>query len=88
MFVYAQLGVHLTHYAAAQFNEGTPVPRNALLPGDLVFFHPRPDGPGHVGLYIGADEFIQAPHTGDVVKISSLSDPAYAFSYLGAVRPG
>ena len=48
-------------------------------PGDLVFF----DGLGHVGIYIGGGQFIHAPHTGDVVKISSLSDSWYAATYVG-----
>ena len=52
---------------------------------DLVFFHPGPSGPGHVGIYIGGGQFLHAPHTGDVVKISSLDE--YAVSYVGAVRP-
>jgi cell wall-associated NlpC family hydrolase len=38
-------------------------------------------------MYIGGGRFIQAPHTGDVVKISSLSEPGYAFGFVGAVRP-
>jgi cell wall-associated NlpC family hydrolase len=88
MYVYAQLGIHLTHYTGAQIHEGMPVPRWALQPGDLVFFHPGANGvPGHVGMYIGDGLFIQAPHTGDVVKISPLSDPSYALTYVGAVRP-
>jgi cell wall-associated NlpC family hydrolase len=85
MYAYAQLGIPLTHYTGSQFNEGTPVPPNALAPGDLVFFDGMP--PQHEGMYIGDGRFIQAPHTGDVVKISSLSDPAYGLSYVGAVRP-
>jgi cell wall-associated NlpC family hydrolase len=40
-----------------------------------------------VGSYVGGGEFLRAPHTDDVVKISSLSDPHYACSYVGAVRP-
>jgi hypothetical protein len=86
MFVYAQLGIHLIHFAGAQYNEGMRVPIELLAPGDLVFFHPGRLGPGHVGIYIGAGEFIQAPHSGDVVKISAL-DGKYALSYVGAVRP-
>jgi hypothetical protein len=88
MYVYAQLGIQLTHFSGAQFNEGTRIlsPQD-LLPGDLVFFDPGPNGPGHVGMYIGGGEFIQAPHTGDVVKISSLNESPYSFSYVGAVRP-
>ena len=46
------------------------MPRDQLEPGDLVFF----DGLGHVGIYIGGGEFVHAPHTGDVVKVSSLDD--------------
>jgi cell wall-associated NlpC family hydrolase len=86
MFVYAQLGIHLIHFASAQYNEGTRIPIELLAPGDLVFFHPGPQGPGHEGIYIGAGEFIHAPHTGDVVRISAL-DGKYALSYVGAVRP-
>jgi cell wall-associated NlpC family hydrolase len=86
MFVYAQLGVHLSHFTGAQFHEGTPVPPTALQPGDLVFFDAGAFGvPGHEGMYIGGGLFIQAPHTGDVVRISSLSE--YANRYVGAVRP-
>jgi cell wall-associated NlpC family hydrolase len=82
MFVYAQVGVSLPHLAAAQFNYGTPVSIDQLEPGDLVFF----DGLGHVGIYIGGGQFIHSPHTGDVVKISSLYESWYAATYVGARR--
>jgi cell wall-associated NlpC family hydrolase len=87
MYVYAQLGIGLTHYTGAQFYEGSRVPPAQLQPGDLVFFEPSARGPQHEGMYIGNGQFIQAPHTGDVVKISSLSEPAYQFGFVGAVRP-
>ena len=61
------------HLAPAQRGHavrgGDTVSRDALEPGDLVFFY----GLGHVGMYIGGGNFIHAPHTGDVVKISSLA---------------
>jgi cell wall-associated NlpC family hydrolase len=79
MYVYAQVGVSLPHNAAAQYGYGTPVSYNDLQPGDLVFF----EGLGHVGIYIGGGQFIHAPHTGDVVKISSLSEHG---GYVGARR--
>jgi len=82
MYVYAQLGVSLPHYTVGQYAAGTPVARAELQPGDLVFF----DGLGHVGIYIGGGEFIHAPHTGDVVKVSSLSESWYAATYVGARR--
>ena len=81
-YVYAQLGVSLPHYAASQYGMGVPVSRDQLQPGDLVFFR----GLGHMGMYIGSGSFIHAPHTGDVVKISSLSDSYYVENWVGARR--
>ena len=82
MYVYSQVGVSLPHHAASQYGMGTPVSRDQLQPGDLVFFN----GLGHAGIYIGGGQFIHAPHTGDVVKISSLSDSWYASTWVGARR--
>ena len=81
MYVYAQVGVSLPHYTGAQWNMGTPVSRAQLQPGDLVFFN----GLGHMGIYVGGNNFIHAPHTGDVVKISSMTG-WYASTYVGARR--
>ena len=80
-YVFAQVGVSLPHHAASQYGYGVPVPYDQLEPGDLVFF----EGLGHVGIYIGGGQFIHAPHTGDVVRISSLSG-WYSSSYVGARR--
>jgi hypothetical protein len=87
MYVYGLLGIRLPHYSGYQWFAGPHVPRDELQPGDVVFFHPSTNGPQHEGMYIGAGEFIHAPHTGDVVKVSSLYDTQYALSYVGAVRP-
>jgi cell wall-associated NlpC family hydrolase len=81
MYVFAQVGVSLPHNAAAQYGYGMPVSFDQLEAGDLVFFN----GLGHVGIYIGGGEFIHSPHTGDVVKISSLSG-WYSSTYVGARR--
>jgi cell wall-associated NlpC family hydrolase len=81
-YVYAQLGITLPHYTVAQYALGVAVARDQLQPGDLVFF----DGLGHVGIYIGGGQFIHAPHTGDVVRVSSLSESWYASTYVGARR--
>jgi peptidoglycan DL-endopeptidase CwlO len=80
MYVYAQLGVQLPHFAAGQYGYGSPVARDQLQPGDLVFF----DGLSHVGIYIGNDEVVHAPHTGAVVSISPLSE--FGGRYVGARR--
>lgn len=87
MYVYAQLGIQLRHYAADQWADLPHIDPSQLEPGDLLFFEPRLDGPGHVGIYIGADSLIEAPHTGDVVKIASLSQEAAAIGFVGAARP-
>jgi len=81
MYVYAQIGVSLPHYTGSQYAMGTPVSRDQLEPGDLVFFN----GLGHMGIYVGGGNFIHAPHTGDVVKISSMTG-WYASTYVGARR--
>jgi|tagenome__1003787_1003787.scaffolds.fasta_scaffold20983632_6 cell wall-associated NlpC family hydrolase len=67
MYVYAQLGISLPHYTVAQWNATQPV--SSPAPGDLVFFN----GLGHVGIYIGGGRFVDAPHTGSVVRIDSMS---------------
>ncbi len=85
-YAYAQEGVQLPRVAAAQFDVGIHVARDDLRPGDAVFFA-DPDGyVHHVGLYIGDGRFVNAPETGEDVKISSLSDPYFAAQYAGARR--
>jgi hypothetical protein len=82
-YAYAQLGMSVPHSTYALWPMGVAVARSALQPGDLVFFN----GLGHMGIYIGNNQMIHAPHTGDVVKISSLTG-WYASSYMGARRIG
>jgi cell wall-associated NlpC family hydrolase len=88
-YVFAQLGVSLPHYAAAQWDspEAVSVPAHRLQPGDLVFFTGS-DGtrkaPVHVGIYAGDGYLIDAPHTGSFVRIDSLSEPRLADEYVGA----
>jgi cell wall-associated NlpC family hydrolase len=80
-YVFAQIGVSLPHSSYSQFGMGTAVSISQLQPGDLVFF----TGASHVGIYIGGGQFIHAPHTGDVVKISSLSG-YYSSNFAGGRR--
>ena len=79
-YVYAQIGISLPHHAASMYGYGVPVSYDDLQPADLVFF----SGLGHMGMYIGGGQFIHAPHTGDVVRISSMSERWG--SYVGARR--
>ena len=81
MYAFAQIGISVPHSSYAQFAMGTPVSISQLEPGDLVFFA----GASHVGIYIGGGQFIHAPHTGDVVKISPLTG-WYSSEFAGARR--
>jgi len=80
-YVFAHFGVSLPHYTYAQYDLGHRVSRWALRAGDLVFF----DGVGHVGLYIGHNLFIHAPHSGTSVSVASLAG-SYGGSFVGARR--
>jgi peptidoglycan DL-endopeptidase CwlO len=82
MMAYKQVGINMNHYVPDQYSASRRVSKADLQPGDLVFFHDL----GHVGLYVGNGKFIQAPHTGDVVKISSLSEAWYSSVYVGGGR--
>ena len=80
-WAWARAGVGMPHYTVSQFNAFPRVGTDALQPGDLVFFNVDL---GHMGMYIGNGNIVQAPRTGDVVKVSSLSGR----NFVGAVRPG
>ena len=86
-YVFKEMGVDLPHYTVTQAQQGTPVDRASLRPGDVIFFG-RDGGKGflyHVGIYVGNNSFIQAPHTGDVVKVSKL-EGNYDTNYACARR--
>ena len=79
-YVWAKAGVSLDHYTGAQFNQGRRVSVGEIQPGDLIFYG---SDLHHEGIYVGGGNMIHAPHTGDVVKVSSIfSDGAIA----GVVR--
>jgi len=85
LYAWAQVGVGLSHFTGSQWNEGVRISSLSLLqPGDLVFFG---GDLGHMGMYIGGGQMIHAPHTGDVVKISTISSGYYASAFRGGVRP-
>jgi peptidoglycan DL-endopeptidase CwlO len=88
-FAYAAAGVTIPRVSRAQFAAHAGMRRvdpGHLVAGDLVFFADNPSIPStihHVGMYIGKGLMVEAPHTGAVVRTSSIWRPSYA----GAVRP-
>ncbi len=87
-YVFRELGVSLNRVAADQTAHGIPVSRENLRPGDIVFFHNtnKYTRINHVGIYVGNGNFIHAPQTGDVVKISTLQSGYYAGTFVTARR--
>ncbi|MFC9499581.1 C40 family peptidase [Streptomyces sp. NPDC056982] len=67
-------GVSISRTTYTQVKEGKEVSLDALKPGDLLFTRGTAEVPEHVGMFIGEGLILQAPHTGDVVKISPLAD--------------
>jgi len=68
-FVWAKAGITTPRVAVDQDRWAVPVPLSDLRPGDLVFFG---SDIGHMGMYIGGGLMINAPHTGDVVRVSPI----------------
>lgn len=68
---YARVGVSLPHSSSAQKNAGTQISISQAQPGDILWKS------GHVGIYVGNGQYIHAPQTGDVVKISSVSGSGF-----------
>jgi len=75
-YVYAHFGISVGRTTFDQIKAGIEVSRDNLKPGDLVFFGTF-DNPHHMGMYIGDNNYIHAPHTGDVIKISALGRDDY-----------
>ncbi|MGH3437432.1 MAG: NlpC/P60 family protein [Sciscionella sp.] len=71
MWAFRHAGISLPHSAAAQQQMSQPVSRSDLQPGDLVFF----GSPAyHDGIYVGNGEMVDAPTSGEVVKVQPIFD--------------
>ena len=85
--VYRLNGLDLPRNSRSQFRAGTPVPRQALRMGDLVFFSTtRRNRVSHVGVYTGQGKFIHAPGRGKRIRTSSLDNRYFRRRYIGARR--
>ena len=85
-YVYKQYGYYLNRTADAQAYNGWYVSKSELEPGDLVFFNTSGNGIGHVGIYIGNDQFVHASTSRTGVIISSLNQSYYVSRYVTARR--
>jgi len=81
MYAFSQVGVAVPHNAAQQFRLGTPVARDQLVPGDVVFFNQL----RHNGIYLGDGRFVHSTKPGGV-KIARLEDEWFRSRWVGARR--
>jgi cell wall-associated NlpC family hydrolase len=68
-WAFGQAGRSLSHAADWQRDESQPISEGDLQPGDLVFYGEPPD---HVAMYVGGGQIINAPFTGEVVRVQDL----------------
>ncbi len=86
-YCFLKSGVKLNRTATGQYQQGSYVEKSALQPGDLVFFvSPGTRSIGHVGIYIGDNEFIHASTGSRKIMVSDLTSSYYVTNYYGARR--
>lgn len=83
LYAWGKAGVTLGHFTGWQWNETHAVSRSQLQPGDLVFYF---SDHHHVSMYVGDGWVVHAPTTGDVVRMTQLSNPYLPIA--GFRRPG
>jgi cell wall-associated NlpC family hydrolase len=86
LYVYEHAGINIPRTAAEQQRAAQPVPLTALAPGDLVFFRMAGHRIDHVGVYIGGERFVHAPHQGVAVSSAELTNGYYARHLVSAGR--
>jgi cell wall-associated NlpC family hydrolase len=83
---YTGFGLILPRSALEQSKAGRAVPFTELKPGDLVFFNTMRHAFSHVGIYLGNDQFVHAPRTGERVRVDSMNDSYWIQRFNGARR--
>jgi len=83
--VYKLNGLSIPRTSGDQYAKGDSVSRDRLRGGDLIFFSGRKGrNITHVAIYIGNDNFIHAPSSGQVIRRDSLNSPAWSRQFVGA----
>ncbi|MFD0360936.1 NlpC/P60 family protein [Nocardia sp. GCM10030253] len=72
IYAFAGVGVSLPHYSGYQYNAGTRVPVGERARGDMLFW--GPNGSQHVALYLGNGKMVEAPQSGEVVRVSPVRE--------------
>jgi len=85
-WVFAQHGTILPRETLEQYDEGRKVRRDDVQAGDLVFFETVSHGPSHVGIALGAGQFVHAPSSRGVVRVENYTSSYWASRWVGARR--
>ena len=86
-YVYKHFGISLNRSSRDQIKNGVAVSKNNLQPGDILIFNGSSNTSiGHVGIYVGGNDFIHAANSREGVIITSLSSSYYQKRYVGARR--
>jgi cell wall-associated NlpC family hydrolase len=83
-YVHRAQGLYVPRTAADQHRAARPLPREALRPGDLVFFRIDSRQVSHVGVYVGDGRFVHAPRSGRPVGEARIDEPYFAERWAGA----
>lgn len=87
-FVYARQGVAAPRSVREQWRVGRTIPRDAIQPGDLLFFQTTGTGASHVAIALDTRRFVHAPKQGGRVRVESLASSYWSGRFLGARRYG
>jgi cell wall-associated NlpC family hydrolase len=85
-YVFAQHGLALPREVRDQYRAGVAVDRQAVEPGDLVFFQTVSRGASHVGIALGDGAFVHAPSSRGVVRVERYTTSYWATRWVGARR--
>ena len=85
-YCHKKLGISIPRTSLELSRSGKLIAKSNLQVGDLIFWKTTSAPVGHVGMYIGNNQFIHAPNSKSVVKIDSLNNSYYASKYVNARR--
>jgi cell wall-associated NlpC family hydrolase len=85
-WVFAKNGVLLPREVREQYGTGQKIGLRDVQPGDLVFFQTVSRGASHVGVVIGADQFVHAPSSTGVIRVERFTATYWARRFVGARR--
>ncbi|MCG6935409.1 MAG: C40 family peptidase, partial [Proteobacteria bacterium] len=86
-YAYEHAGIQVPRTTGGQYRASLLLPRNALQPGDVIFFRKRGIAKvSHVGIYLGKGRFIHAPSSGKRVTVADMNDPYWQRRYISGGR--